>query len=175
MTAGDNPFEPPQQIINYLPEDVDYRVEETAFGTWRSFMYENGKTYHEFISHAEVAGMPLFHYTAGKCPENGRSKTACGVVAVGRFASGFVAIGQVAWGVVAIGQASFGVLISLGQLAIGLSAVGQAAIGVFYAFGQFAVGYYAIGMFALGYYAKGLFAAGVIPMGKKVFKIPAWW
>ena len=121
MQSAHNPFAAPQTLINFLPEDVDYRIQETAVGTWQSFMYENGKTYHEFTSHAELAGLPLFHYTAGKCPETGRSKSAHGVVAVGRFASGIIAIGQVSWGVIAIGQASFGLLVSIGQLAVGFA------------------------------------------------------
>jgi len=158
-------------VANFLPGDIDYRVENTKLGTWRSFTHENGEKFREFVAHVSIFGLPLFNYTQGKCPETGRAKTANGIIAVGRFATGVLAIGQVAYGIVALGQLGIG-LLSVGQLAIGVLSVGQGAIAMWFAIGQFAVGYYAVGMFAAGYFANGMFAIGVVPVGKKVLKIP---
>jgi len=135
---------------NRLLEQVDYKVERTALGTWRRFMYPNGQLYAEFISHADLLGLPLLHYTSGICPESGRRKTAKGVVAVGRRALGVLALGQVAMGLVAIGQASFGLLLGLGQATVGLYALGQLALGWEVGVGQIATGGLAIGQLALG-------------------------
>ena len=160
-----NPFAAPQGPVNQLPPQVDYRIQETAYGTWRSFMYENGSTYQEFTSHARLGDLPFLHYTTGKSPETGRSTTAHGVIAIGRFAKGLIAIGQVASGFITVGQASFGV-ISFGQLAIGVTAVGQAAVAGLAALGQFA---------ASGYVAVGQLAAGVVAHGVWAYPFPPWW
>ena len=119
-------------------ETVSYQLDETTFGTWKSFQHKNGKKFREFNSHAQVGGLPLLHFTSGKCPETNRRKTAVGLIAVGAFARGFIAVGQVSSGVIAVGQASFGLLFGVGQLAIGVSALGQLAVG-HQALGQFAV------------------------------------
>ena len=164
-----NPYA--HSAANFLPDDIDYRTQQTKLGTWKTFMHEDGATFHEFRSHASFMDLPLYNYTQGKCPETGKSKTARGIIAVGRFAEGVFAIGQVAYGIVAIGQLAIG-LLAVGQLAIGVLSIGQGAIALWFALGQFAVGYYAVGMFAAGYFANGLFAAGAVPVGKKVFRIP---
>ena len=72
---------------NLLLEKVEYKIETTNFGVWRRFVYPNGSYFAEFKSHATFMGLPLFHYTRGKCPETGRRIIAKGVIAVGRLAS----------------------------------------------------------------------------------------
>ena len=161
MSSGQNPYASPTQK-NLLLNDVEYRIQETGFGTWRSFMYEDSKTYHEFTSHARFLDVPLLHYTYGLCPETGRRKVARGIVAIGRVAVGFLAIGQASLGMVAIGQAAFGFLLGLGQFAMGGTAVAQFAVGTVWAVGQFALGYYALGMIA----------AAVHPAGMIVYELP---
>jgi hypothetical protein len=135
---------------NQLLEPVDYKVEHTGLGTWRRFMYPNGQIYAEFISHSDLLGLPLLHYTKGICPESGRRKTAKGVVAVGRRALGILAVGQAAAGLVAIGQASLGLLFGLGQATAGLYALGQLALGWEIGIGQVATGALAVGQIAIG-------------------------
>ena len=55
--------------------NVKYRTEETAFGVWRRYTYANGRLFAEFISHERVFGLPLLHYTRGRCPETGKTRT----------------------------------------------------------------------------------------------------
>ena len=148
------------ETTNLLLADVNYKIVQTPRGTWQSYQYPSGATYHEFTSHANVAEIPLLHYTAGICPETGRRKVARGIFAVGRLAVGFVAIGQASLGMIGIGQATLGFGFALGQLAVGGLAVGQAALGCAFALGQFAVGYYAIGQLGVGW--------------KVVAQIPLW-
>ena len=137
---------------NVLLEEIEYKVDETGFGTWRRYGYINGTSYHEFTSHAKLFGLPLVHYTFGRNPELGRRVCAKGVIAVGRFACGIIAIGHVSFGLVAIGQLSIGIIFGLGQLATGIWAIGQIALGLVFGLGQFAMGYVAIGQFAFGKY-----------------------
>jgi hypothetical protein len=144
---------------NIFLEKVEYKIEKTPMGTWRRYGYENGTSFHEFKSKATWLGMPLIHYTYGKCPETGRRVCAKGVIAIGRIACGIIAIGHAsmrsmacAIGVIAIGQLAIGFLFGLGQLSTGLAAVAQAAIGVYFGLGQLATGYIAIGQFAIGKY-----------------------
>ncbi len=137
---------------NLLLENVEYKVETTNFGVWRRFVYRNGAYFAEFKSHAIFFGLPLLHYTRGKCPETGRRVVAKGVVAVGRLAMGILAIGQASFGIIAIGQAGLGLLLGLGQGATGLYAIGQAAIGLMFGLGQIATGEIAIGQLAYGKY-----------------------
>jgi hypothetical protein len=137
---------------NLLLEDVQYKIEETNFGTWRKFMYTNGTSFHEFKSHATLFGLPLIHYTYGRCPETGKRVMAKGIIALGRFACGFIAIGHISFGLVAIGQIAIGLIFGLGQLSTGLAAAGQVAIAAFLGLGQLATGYIAIGQLALGRY-----------------------
>jgi len=137
---------------NLLLQDVEYAFEETAWGTWRRFVYSNGTRFEEFRSHHSWAGLPLLHYTYGLCPETGKRITARGVVAIGRFARGIVAIGHVAMGIVAIGQLSIGLVLGLGQATLGGFCIGQAALGIVFGVGQFATGQIAIGQFAIGSY-----------------------
>lgn len=144
----DNPYS--YSDTNLLLREIEYKIQETSFGVWQSFMYDDGKTYHEFTSHSTIAGIPLLHYTNGICPETGRRKLAKGVIAVGRMAVGMVAIGQASMGMIGFGQATLGFGIGIGQLAFGGAAIGQAAIGCAFGFGQFALGFTAIGQFAIG-------------------------
>jgi hypothetical protein len=137
---------------NLLLENVEYKIETTNFGVWRRFLYPNGAYFTEFKSHAIFFGLPLLHYTRGKCPETGKRVVAKGVVAVGRLAMGILAIGQASFGVIAIGQLGLGLLLGLGQGATGLYAIGQAAIGFMFGLGQIATGEIAIGQVAYGNY-----------------------
>lgn len=137
---------------NVLFPPVEYQVEETPRGVWRRFLYPSGELFAEFTAHAEFMGMPLLHYTHGKCPETGRRVTARGVVAIGRRAVGIVAIGQLATGFLAFGQLAIGMLLGFGQASTGVLAVGQLALGAVFGLGQFATGYASIGQLAFGHY-----------------------
>jgi hypothetical protein len=135
---------------NLLLAEVEYQVETTAWGTWRRFVYPSGARFAEFTSHRAVAGLPLVHYTYGKCPETGKRIIAHGVVAVGRLAHGIIAVGQASLGVIAIGQLAIGLGLGIGQAATGVFSFGQLAIGMVFALGQLAVGQVAIGQVAVG-------------------------
>lgn len=137
---------------NLLLEKVDYKIEKTNFGTWRRYLYTSGASFHEFKSNTSFFGLPLVHFTYGKCPETGRRIIAKGIIAVGRLACGFIAVGHASLGLLAIGQLAIGVIFGLGQLSSGILALGQIAIGAYLALGQIVVGYAAIGQFALGKY-----------------------
>lgn len=137
---------------NLLLKNVEYQLETTNFGVWRRFVYPNGAYFAEFKTNAIFFGLPLLHYTCGKCPETGRRVVAKGVIAVGRLAMGILAIGQASFGIIAIGQAALGLLLGLGQGATGLYAIGQAAIGLMFGLGQIATGEIAIGQLAYGKY-----------------------
>jgi hypothetical protein len=137
---------------NLLMERVDYKVDETGFGVWRRFLYPSGQLFEEFVSHSQVAGLPLVHYTRGVCPETGKRVVATGVFAFGRVAVGVVAFGQAAFGAVAIGQLAVGLLFGLGQASTGVLAVGQLALGLALGLGQFTTGYVAVGQFGFGRY-----------------------
>src|SRR6266446_6831534 len=100
---------------NMLLEDIQYRIDETPRGVWRSFIYPNGELFEEYTSHRRVFGVPLLHYTRGKCPETGKRVVARGIVAVGRLAVGVIAIGHASAGIIALGQLALGVLLGLGQ------------------------------------------------------------
>ena len=103
---------------NLLLQNVEYKIETTNFGVWRRFVYPNGAYFAEFKSHATFWGLPLFHYTRGKCPETGRRIIAKGVIAVGRLATGIVAIGHASFGLITIGQLAYGKYV-LAQLGYG--------------------------------------------------------
>ncbi|HKK04238.1 MAG TPA: hypothetical protein VKA50_00135 [Gammaproteobacteria bacterium] len=137
---------------NLLLEEIEYRIERTAWGTWRRYLYSNGRRFAEFKSHASLLGLPWLHYTYGICPETGRRIVAKGVVAVGRLAAGVVAIGHAAVGVIGIGQLGIGLLGGLGQAAIGAYALGQVALGAQAGVGQLATGRTAVGQMAYGTY-----------------------
>jgi len=145
---------------NLLLEDVEYKVDETGFGVWRRFAYPSGELFEEFVSHARLLGLPLVHYTRGRCPETGKRVTAKGVVAVGRFALGIVAIGHVSMGIIAVGQLTLGMLFGLGQAATGLAALGQVAVAAAVGIGQAATGYMAVGQIAAGQYVLAQFGLG---------------
>ncbi len=147
---------------NQLLEEVEYKVKKTDFGTWRSFGYANGKSFHEFKSHSRLLGLPLVHYTFGKNPETGRRKCAKGFIAVGCFARGIISVGLISIGCLATGLLAFGLLaigglgmaalFAFAQFAFAPVAVGQFAIGLLFGLGQFATGYVAIGQIAFGKY-----------------------
>jgi hypothetical protein len=147
---------------NVLLEEVEYKIEETDFGVWRRYVYPNGTSFHEFKSRKRMFGLPLVHFTYGRCPETGRRVWARGVIAVGCFAHGIVSVGMVsiaclavglaAVGIAAIGLVGVGLVFGLGQFSTGLVALGQMAIGVFFGAGQMATGYVGIGQIALGKY-----------------------
>ena len=137
---------------NILLEKVEYKTETTSFGVWRRFVYPTGAYFAEFKSHATFWGLPLLHYTRGKCPETGRRIIAKGVVAIGRLATGIFAIGHASFGVIAIGQLGLGLLFGLGQGSTGLYAVGQVALGLMFGLGQLATGEIAIAQIGYGKY-----------------------
>jgi hypothetical protein len=137
---------------NLLLESVEYQVEETPRGVWKRFVYPSGEYYAEFLSYTTLFGLPLLHYTRGRCPETGRRKVAKGFIAIGRMAVGVIALGQASAGIVAFGQASLGLLFCMAQAGAGLTALGQVAIGVYFGAGQLATGMTAIGQLALGRY-----------------------
>jgi hypothetical protein len=143
-----------------LDEPVPYKVEETPFGVWRRFASEQFGYFEEFVSHRQLFGLPLLHYTRGRCPETGTSLWAFGIVAIGRRAVGVVAIGQLSGGLVAIGQLAIGVMFGLGQATTGVVAIGQAAMGVAFGFGQAATGFVAIGQVAAGVYVLAMRGIG---------------
>jgi len=137
---------------NMLFEKVEYKIEKTNFGTWRRFVYPTGEYFTEFTSHNTMFGLPVLHYTRGKCPDTGRRIVAKGVIAVGRLAAGIIAIGHAAFGLIAIGQLGLGLLFGLGQASSGVLAIGQLALGFYFGIGQFATGLIAIGQVAIGKY-----------------------
>jgi hypothetical protein len=145
---------------NVFLEKPEYKIEQTTMGVWRHYGYENGTSFHEFKSNATWMGLPLIHYTSGKCPETGRRVCAKGIIAIGKIACGIIAIGHASIGIIAIGQLAIGLIFGLGQLATGVAAVAQAAIGVYFGLGQLATGYIAIGQFAFGKYVFAQFGLG---------------
>ena len=137
---------------NMLLQEVEYKIEETQLGVWRRFAYTTGQYFEEFTSHKQIFGLPLIHYTRGKCPETGRRIVAKGIIAIGRFAVGFLAIGHASAGLIAFGQLALGLLLGLGQLSTGAGAIGQLAFGAAIGIGQIATGYVAIGQIGMGHY-----------------------
>jgi hypothetical protein len=140
---------------NLLYETIDYKIDETTAGTWKSFLGINGQMFREFTSHRKILGMPLVHYTYGRDPRTGRRKVARGFFAMGRMAIGVFPMGQLAIGVIPVGQVGLGLIFGLGQLCTGLVAIGQVAIGVFFGFGQIATGLVSIGQVAVGVLSLG--------------------
>jgi hypothetical protein len=137
---------------NLLLEPVDYKFEDSFFGTWRRFLPQNGNYYAEFRTHVEILGLPLIHITLGKSPETGRRVVAKGVIAIGRFAVGIVSIGQVSAGLIAFGQLGLGVLWGVGQGTTGIVAFGQLALAALFGLGQISTGFVAVGQIAVGHY-----------------------
>jgi hypothetical protein len=149
-----------EQWPNLLLQDVQYKVDETRFGVWRRFVYPDGQLFEEFTSHQRLIGLPLVHYTRGKCPETGKRLVAKGVVAIGRLAVGILAIGHASAGVVAIGQLGLGLVFGLGQASTGMLAIGQLAIAAEFGLGQISTGWIAIGQIAFGRYVLAQFGIG---------------
>jgi hypothetical protein len=145
---------------NLLLEKVEYQIEETPRGIWRRFVYPSGDYYAEYCSNTLIFGLPLLHYTRGKCPETGKRKVARGFIAVGRMAVGVIAVGQASAGIIAFGQAGIGLLFCLAQAGAGMAAIGQLALGIAFGAGQLATGITAIGQMAAGRYVLAQFGFG---------------
>jgi len=168
---------------NLLLNDIEYKIDPTEFGWWRRYVYANGELFEEFMSHKRLWGLPLFHYTRGRCPETGKRVMAKGIIAMGRLAIGFIAIGHAAFGLVAIGQLGLGLIFGLGQASSGLFCIGQLSIGFYFGLGQFATGYIAVGQFAIGKYVLAQMGFGryvwdmhaVSPVAEKFFKNAVPW
>jgi hypothetical protein len=139
-------------LQNMLMQDIQYQTEVTGLGAWRRFMYPNGMLFEEFVSHRQILGLPLLHYTRGKCPQTGKRITAKGVIAIGRFAFGILAIGHISMGVIAVGQVAIGLLLGLGQATTGFLALGQLTVVLAFGIGQFALGNVVIAQFGFGQY-----------------------
>jgi hypothetical protein len=163
---------------NQLLQDVEYKIEETSFGTWRKYLYPSGELFEEFKSSDDLFGLPLVHYTRGRCPETGKRIVAKGIIAVGRLAVGVVAIGQASLGIVAVGQLGLGLLFGLGQACSGVVGIGQFALGGLFGLGQFATGYVAIAQVGFGHYVLSQIGVGshvidmrgVSPVAKQFFQ-----
>lgn len=145
---------------NLLLEDIEYKIDKTSLGVWRRFAYPSGELFEEFVSYRKMFGLPLLHYTRGRCPETGKRIVARGIVAVGRLSLGVLAIGHASGGIIAIGQLGLGLLLGLGQASTGLYAIGQLAIGGIFGLGQIATGYVAIGQLGFGKYVLGQLGYG---------------
>ena len=145
---------------NLLLEEIQYKIERTPAGVWRRFVYPSGEGFGEYKSNKTLFGLPLIHYTYGKCPETGKRVVAKGILAVGKFAWGVFAIGHVSFGLIAVGQLAISLLFGLGQATSGAFAIGQLAVGVAFGLGQVATGVIAIGQFAAGKYALAQFGIG---------------
>ena len=96
---------------------------------------------HLYVSHTQIAGLPLISY----------GPVARGIIAIGARATGVVALGGTAVGFFAFGGAALGV-ISIGGLSVGLFAIAGVALG-WRALGGVAVGEAALGGLAVGRYA----------------------
>lgn len=168
---------------NLLLEDIEYATEETALGTWWRFVYPDGQLFAEFVSHRKMFGLPLVHYTYGRCPETGRRVVAKGIFAIGRMALGVFAVGQASAGLIAVGQLGLGLLLGLGQATSGVVCLGQLAVGLLVGIGQFTTGYVAIGQFAFGHYVLAQLGVGthvidvrhVSPAAKAFFESLMFW
>jgi hypothetical protein len=145
-------YDEESSMKNMLLEKVDYKIEETPNGIWRRFVYANGEYFAEYRSKITILGLPLIHYTRGKCPETGRRIVARGFIAIGRFAVGVLALGHVSAGIIAFGQAGLGLLLGVAQASAGYMALGQLALGAHFGIGQIATGTTAIGQLAVGEY-----------------------
>lgn len=137
---------------NMMLEKVEYQYDETRLGVWRRYLYPDGRLFEEFVSHQYFLGLPLIHYTRGKCPETGKLIVATGVFAFGRLARGVVAVGHASFGIIAVGQLAVGLLAGFGQATSGLVAVGQLAVGGLIGVGQFTTGAVAVGQLGIGRY-----------------------
>ncbi len=139
---------------NMLLENIEYQTEETEHGTWRRFVYPTGEAFAEYRSATIVFGLPLIHYTSGKCPETGKRLTARGFIAIGRKAVGVIAIGQLSAGLIAFGQVGLGLIFGLAQAGAGLVALGQMALGLYFGAGQIATGTTAVGQVGIGHFVR---------------------
>jgi len=159
-TLQKNNFTGHSMMKNLLLESVEYQITETPLGVWRRFVYPNGDLFEEFMTRKQLMGLPLIHYTRGKCPETGKRIIAKGIIAIGRLAVGGIAVGHASAGLISIGQLAVGMVFGLGQASTGVYAVGQLAIAYLFGIGQFATGLTAIGQFGLGKYVLAQFGIG---------------
>ena len=164
-----------------LRENLDrYQAEHPRYGLiWASLSRSAVKGaqyafFEEFVSHKRLFGLPLLHYTRGRCPETGRSQCAKGIVAIGRMAIGLIAIGQFSLGLISVAQFGIGAFLGLGQFTTGVLAIGQIAIGLAFGFGQFVTGFVAIGQCAAGFLAIGQLAAGYYVLAMKGIGVHVW-
>lgn len=168
-----------QTLPNLLLEEIQYKVDETRWGVWRRFVYPNGELFEEFTSHGGMFGLPMLHYTRGRCPETGKRVVARGVVAVGRLAVGILAFGHASIGIVAFGQLAVGLVLGLGQVSTGLFALGQVSIAAIVGVGQLATGIVAVGQVGIGKYVLAQIGWGrhvwdmhhASPVAVKFFKV----
>lgn len=160
------------------PEDIQWTEIATPRGVWLIGMRPGYSRYMEYRTHQTLFGLPLIHMTFGLHPETRKSKTAKGIIAIGRFAQGGLAIGQVSAGVIAIGQASMGMIFGLGQATFGFVAIGQLAVSGLFAFGQLVFGYVTIGQIGFGHYVMAQIGFGDFvwdtwkkdPLARQIFK-----
>lgn len=96
----------------------------------------------EWKTRARLFGLPLICIACGS-DEQGKRRTAKGMIAIGQYAVGGIAVGQFAIG-----------LIALGQFAFGIAAFGQLALGMLTGWGQLAIGVFAVGQVVVGVYAR---------------------
>ncbi|MBI5387951.1 MAG: hypothetical protein HZA90_25085 [Verrucomicrobia bacterium] len=64
-------------MTNLLHTQIDYRITQTGFGTWKRYLYQGGALYQEFTSDASVRDWPLLQIASGRNPETGKVTTAC--------------------------------------------------------------------------------------------------
>ena len=83
----------PALMAGLLLDDIQYKIEETRFGTRKRYLNPTAARFKEFRSHVAFFGLLLLHFTLGVCPEAGRRRVARGVIAIGRFAVGILALG----------------------------------------------------------------------------------
>jgi len=138
-----------QGMNNVLLKDVEYRIQTTRLGVWRTYLYSSGAVFREFRSHRTIWGTPLLHYTRGICPETGKRIVAKGIIAVGRISLGVVALGQMSMGCIALGQVGAG-LLAMCQASFGLITFGQLSVGFLIGVGQISTGLVAVGQLAFG-------------------------
>jgi len=106
---------------------------------------------YEWKSRLRWMGYPLVHIAFGH-DDQGQSRTARGIVAIGQRAVGGVAIGIVAGG-----------FVSLGVVSVGVFSIGVVSVGALFACGVNAIGALALGVVAVGYKV-----GGVATFGSKV-------
>ena len=178
MMSDDEPELSETPHADVPSHEIQWTEIETPRGVWLIGVKPGYHRYREYRTHQTLFGLPLVHMTFGLHPETRKSKTAKGIIAIGRFAQGGLAIGQVSVGVVAIGQASMGMIFGLGQATFGFVAIGQLAVSGLFAFGQLVFGYVTIGQIGFGHYVMAQIGFGDFvwdtwkkdPLARQIFK-----